>query len=39
MENVYVSPYVEILEYVQEGVLCSSNGGSTENVDIEDGVW
>lgn len=34
-ENEYISPEVEILDTVSEGVFCASN----ETMDENDGVW
>ena len=35
MRNEYISPEVEILDLVSEGVLCGSN----ETLDENDGIW
>ena len=35
MGNEYVSPEMEILDLVSEGVLCGSN----ETLDENDGIW
>lgn len=35
MESVYYSPSVEVLELVQEGVLCGSN----ESLEDDWGEW
>lgn len=35
MEKEYISPEVEILDVVSEGVLCGSN----ETMDENDGIW
>lgn len=37
MGNEYISPEMEILDVVSEGVLCASTG--TEMLEENEGIW
>ena len=39
MEKEYISPEVEILDLVSEGVLCASENSGTEVLDENEGIW
>ena len=39
MEKHYVSPEMDVMDVMSEGVLCTSGNSGTENLDVNDGIW
>ena len=39
MEMHYVSPEMDVMDVMSEGVLCASENSGTEVLDENDGIW
>jgi hypothetical protein len=39
MEMHYVSPEMDVMDVMPEGVLCTSGNSGTENLDENEGIW
>ena len=39
MEMYYVSPEMDVMDVMSEGVLCASENSGTEVLDENQGIW